>query len=247
MTMENKLPTDQPIVSVDNLTRTFVDDAGAFDVLKSASFAIARAEMVALAGVSGAGKTTLLQILGGLDKPTAGHVSVGGKRLDSLKTEELARFRREYIGFVFQFHHLLPEFTALENVIMPGLIMRKSKGACVHRGRELLAIVGLQRRLSHYPSELSGGERQRVALARALFNEPALVLADEPTGNLDSENSRQLLELFYKANEKLEQTFLIATHNERLARSMNRTIYIKDGKILGDDTVQVSEGPAEIG
>jgi lipoprotein-releasing system ATP-binding protein len=224
-----------PIVSVRDLTRTFVDDAGAFDVLKQASFTIDQGEMVALAGVSGAGKTTLLQILGGLDKPSAGAVEIGGKRLDTLRSEELARFRRDYIGFVFQFHHLLPEFTAIENVIMPGLILRRSRAACMARGRELMGLVGLERRLNHYPSELSGGERQRAALARALFNEPALVLADEPTGNLDSDNSKQLLHLLRKANQRLGQTFLIATHNERLARSLNRTIYIQDGKIVRGD------------
>ncbi len=220
------------MVDVDNLTKTFVDEAGAFDVFRNASFKIDKGEMVSLIGASGAGKTTLLQILGGLDRPSAGAVRVDGKDLGALRPGELAVFRNFSIGFVFQFHHLLPDFTALENVIMPGMISGKTKEQCFTRAKELLDLLGLGRQGTHFPSELSGGERQRVALARSLFNEPALILADEPTGNLDKENGRILLELFKKANRELRQTFLVATHNPDLAQGMHREIYIEGGTIL---------------
>jgi lipoprotein-releasing system ATP-binding protein len=211
--------------------KTFTDEAGDFNVLKGVTFSITEGETVALIGVSGAGKTTLLQILGGLDKATEGTVEVGGRDINKLSATGLSHFRSQFIGFVFQFHHLLPDFTAVENVCIPGMIRGKAKKECVPRARELLSIMGLDRQMHHYPAELSGGERQRVALARALFNDPALVLADEPTGNLDGENTRQLLELFRKANRKLKQTFLVATHNERLAEGMDRRLYIEDGLI----------------
>jgi lipoprotein-releasing system ATP-binding protein len=220
------------MVEVTHCTKTFVDEAGAFDVLKEATFTIEKGEMVSLIGVSGAGKTTLLQVLGGLDRPTSGTVIVAGKNLSGLSAGELAKFRNMSIGFVFQFHHLLPDFTALENVIIPGMIAGKPKHHCISRAKELLALLGLDRQATHFPSELSGGERQRVALARSLFNEPALILADEPTGNLDRENGRLLLELFKKANKELHQTFLVATHNPDLAQGMHREIYIEDGKIV---------------
>jgi len=223
------------MVDVKNLSKRFTDDAGSFDVLKDATFSVEAGEMVALVGISGAGKTTLLQILGGLDKCDGGSVCVGGKNLDKLGANELALYRNRHIGFVFQFHHLLPDFTAIENVLIPGLIMGKSKAECVKRASELLGIFDLSRRLSHYPTELSGGERQRVALARAMFNEPALVLADEPTGSLDRSNGERLLELFEKANKELRQTFLIATHNSRLSLGMNRVLYIEDGRIVSTD------------
>jgi lipoprotein-releasing system ATP-binding protein len=221
-----------PMVDVSNLTKTFVDEAGAFDVIRDASFTIEKGEMVSLVGVSGAGKTTLLQLLGGLDRPTSGSVCVAGKNLSGVSGSELARFRNMSIGFVFQFHHLLPDFTAIENVIIPGLIAGKGKKQCFTRATELLELLGLDRQSTHFPSELSGGERQRVALARSLFNEPALILADEPTGNLDRENGRILLDLFKKTNSELHQTFLVATHNQDLSQGMHRAIYIEGGKIL---------------
>lgn len=221
------------MVAVKNLTKTFTDDAGSFDVLKEASFSINKGEMVALVGVSGAGKTTLLQILGGLDSISSGNVVVDGKELSRMSSNGMARFRRESIGFVFQFHHLLPDFTAIENVVIPGMIRGKKREQCVQRAAELLSIMGLERRLKHYPSELSGGERQRVALARALFNKPALILADEPTGNLDTQNGRLLIELFKRTNSELNQTYLVASHNESLSKEMHRAIYIEDGKIIG--------------
>ena len=220
------------MVEVNNLTKTFIDDAGPLHVLKDTSFRIEKGEMVALIGVSGAGKTTLLQILGGLDRASAGKVIVDGKELNRMKVNDLALFRLKSIGFVFQFHHLLPDFTALENVIIPGLLRKERRSTCIKRAKELLSIMGLERQAHHYPSELSGGERQRAALARALFNEPALVLADEPTGNIDKENSRQLMELFHKTNKELNQTYLVATHNETLSDNMHRTVFIEDGKII---------------
>jgi lipoprotein-releasing system ATP-binding protein len=226
---------NEEMVTVKSLTKTFVDDGGAFDVIKDASFSINKGEMVSLIGVSGAGKTTLLQILGGLDNATSGIIEIGGKAISGMPRAELAMFRNKQIGFVFQFHHLLPDFTAIENVILPGLISGKSKEECLPRGRELLGIFNLDKRTKHYPAELSGGERQRIALARALYNEPALVLADEPTGNLDRENSRILLELFIKANVELNQTFLVATHNPELSGGMRRNLYMEDGKIISHD------------
>jgi len=230
----------ETMVSVENLTKTFRDEAGAFNVINEASFFINKGEMISLVGVSGAGKTTLLQILGGLDKATSGTICIAGSTINAMTADKLAIFRNQCIGFVFQFHHLLPDFTALENVIMPGLISGKSKEACLPYARELLGLFKIDRQATHFPSELSGGERQRVALARALFNKPALVLADEPTGNLDRENSAILLELIIKANKELNQTFLVATHNPELSRGMQRTIYIEDGKIVSKDISHAS-------
>lgn len=220
------------MVKVTELTKTFYDEAGPIEVLRGATFSIKKGEMVALLGMSGAGKTTLLQILGGIDTYTSGSVEIDGKEIGKMRPLDLSRFRGQHIGFVFQFHHLLPDFTALENVCIPGMIIGKTKKQCEGRAKELLSTMGLERRFTHFPSELSGGERQRVALARALYNEPALVLADEPTGNLDTQNSRHLMNLMYKANKELKQTFLIATHNEHLHENMQRTICIEDGKII---------------
>jgi lipoprotein-releasing system ATP-binding protein len=226
---------NEAMVTVEHLKKTFKDERGAFDVIKDASFTINKGEMVSLVGVSGAGKTTLLQILGGLDKPNAGSIRIGGNAIDRMSDRMLAKFRNEGIGFVFQFHHLLPDFTAIENVIIPGLIRGKTTEECLPRAHELLAVFNLESRETHFPSELSGGERQRVALARALYNEPALVLADEPTGNLDRENTRILIDLFLKANRELKQTFLVATHNPDLTKGMQRTLHLEDGMILSRD------------
>jgi len=219
------------MVKVKSLNKIFYDKAGPIHVLCDADLSINKGEIVALIGRSGAGKTTLLQILGGIDSYTSGNVVINGREINSMSPVELSQFRGKYIGFVFQFHHLLPDFTALENIFIPGLIIRRKKKALIGRAKELLSIMGLEKRFSHFPSELSGGERQRVALARALFNEPALILADEPTGNLDTENSEVLMKLIKKANTELNQTFLIATHNEHFSEKMNRKIFIEDGKI----------------
>jgi len=224
----------EQMVCVENLRKTFTDDAGAFDVLKDVSFTVNRGDMIALVGISGAGKTTLLQILGGLDRFDGGAVSVLGNDLKSMTPKKLAAFRNQHIGFVFQFHHLLPDFTAIENVIIPGLIAGKNRADCEKRGMELLDIFGLSNRKGHFPAELSGGERQRVALARALFNDPALILADEPTGNLDKKNGEHLLEYFKKANMSLHQTFLIATHNAQLTNGLNRVLFLEDGSMASE-------------
>jgi lipoprotein-releasing system ATP-binding protein len=231
------------IVNVEHLRKSFTDDEGVIDVLKDVCFTVNRGEMVALVGISGAGKTTLLQILGGLDNFNQGSVSVLGYDLKSMTAKRLAAFRNQHIGFVFQFHHLLPDFTALENTMIPGLIAGKSADACKKRGIELLDIFGLAARKSHFPTELSGGERQRVALARALFNDPAFVLADEPTGNLDKKNGEYLLEYFKKANKELNQTFIIATHNAQLTNGLNRALFLEDGIMAKDkcDNFTVTE------
>lgn len=220
------------MVKVTELTKVFHDDFGPINVLEKTTFSIAKGEMVALLGRSGAGKTTLLQILGGLDSYTSGTVEISGRDVGTMKPAELSQFRGHHIGFVFQFHHLLPDFTALENVMIPGMVVKKTRDQCVAHAQELLAIMGLKNRTTHFPSELSGGERQRVALARALFNKPALVLADEPTGNLDTHNSQYLLDLIFKTNKELDQTYLIATHSEQLAQKMQRCIFIEDGKVI---------------
>ncbi len=222
------------MVRVKDLTKTFYDDAGPINVLKDTSFSVKKGEIVKLVGMSGAGKTTLLHILGGLESYTSGKVEVNGREIGAMKPHELSRFRGKSIGFVFQFHYLLPDFTALENVVIPGMIVGKAKRQCISKAKELLSIMGLDNRITHFPSELSGGERQRVALARALFNEPALILADEPTGNLDNKNSGNLINLINKTNKELNQTFLIATHNEHLTESMHRTLLLEDGKVISN-------------
>ncbi|MBD3322463.1 MAG: ATP-binding cassette domain-containing protein, partial [Chitinivibrionales bacterium] len=195
------------MIQATHITKKFYDDAGELEVIRDASFMVGKGGMTALVGVSGAGKTTLLQIIGGLDTPTSGSIEIAGKAISSMNARELASFRSSEIGFVFQFHHLLPDFTALENILIPGMIRGRTKKECTPRAADLLDIMGLSRQATHFPSELSGGERQRIALARALFNDPAIVLADEPTGNLDSRNSELLLELFCKTNSELDQTY----------------------------------------
>ena len=222
----------EPMVEVKGVRKTFVDDSGEFEVLKDTTLTIGKGEMVALIGTSGAGKTTLLQILGGLDRATSGTVVINGKDLSKMSKQELAIFRNTQIGFVFQFHHLLPDFTAIENIIIPGLINGKNRPECLKKAKGLLEILGLGARNNHFPTELSGGERQRVALARALFNDPGLILADEPTGNLDNANGELLLELIKKANKELNQTFLIATHNAQLTEGMNRILFLEDGRMV---------------
>ncbi|MBK7383150.1 MAG: ABC transporter ATP-binding protein [Flavobacteriales bacterium] len=202
---------------------------GDLEVLKGVDLNVAKGEVVSIVGASGAGKTTLLQIIGTLDNADSGSLVIGGKDISSLRSNALSAFRNKHIGFVFQFHHLLPEFTALENVMMPGLIAGQSRSACVPRAEELLTRLNVIARKEHKPGQLSGGEQQRVAVARALFNNPDVVLADEPSGNLDSAHAKELHQLFFDLRKELGQTFVIVTHNEELADMADRKLVMKDG------------------
>jgi len=201
-------------------------------VLKGVNLGITKGEIVSIVGASGAGKTTLLQIIGTLDKADKGELIIKGTSIKELNSKSLAKFRNENIGFVFQFHQLLPEFTAIENICIPAFIAKKSKKEAEKDALELLDFLGLSERANHKPSELSGGEQQRVAVARALINKPAVVFADEPSGNLDSANARELHDLFFKLRDQFQQTFVIVTHNEELANMADRKLTISDGVIV---------------
>lgn len=216
------------MISAKNIRKKY----GNLEVLKGVSLEIHKGEIVCIVGKSGAGKSTLLHILGTLDKPDEGEVRYNDLRIDQLKDSKLSAFRNKHIGFVFQFHHLLPEFNALENVCMPAYILKTPRKQAEQRAKELLDYLGLSNRLTHKPSELSGGEQQRVAVARALMNQPDVVFADEPSGNLDSQNSKELHELFLKLRQEFHQTFVIVTHNPELAALANRTIRMEDGLII---------------
>ncbi len=205
---------------------------GTVEVLKGVDLDINQGEVVAIAGPSGSGKSTLLHILGTLDKADAGTVTMNHTRIDSLSGKKLAAFRNKHIGFVFQFHHLLPEFSAVENVCIPGWLAGRPKSEVRKEAGELLTMLGLSHRTDNKPNQLSGGEQQRVAVARALINKPSIIFADEPTGNLDSANAQELHQLFFDLRKQFNQTFLIVTHNEELARSSDRVLYMKDGKIV---------------
>lgn len=205
---------------------------GALEVLKNVSLEIKKGEIISIVGASGAGKTTLLHILGTLDKPNMGELKMNEQIVSSLSAKKLAEFRNKNIGFVFQFHHLLPEFTALENVCIPAFIAGTSKSEAEKKATELLTFLGVAERMNHKPSELSGGEQQRVAVARALINNPSVVLADEPSGNLDSSTAKDLHQLFFTLREKFNQTFVIVTHNEELANMADRKLVMKDGNII---------------
>ncbi len=215
------------MIELRNITKSF----GQLQVLKGINLDIRQGEVVSIVGPSGAGKTTLLQIMGTLDDADSGEITIDGHRLNGMSQRELARFRNEHIGFVFQFHQLLPEFTALENVMIPALIANKPSRETRRRAGELLDMMGLSLRAGHKPAELSGGEQQRVAVARALINQPSVILADEPSGSLDSKNKAELHQLFFDLREKLGQTFVIVTHDERLAQLTDRTIHMRDGEI----------------
>ncbi|MFN2457402.1 MAG: ABC transporter ATP-binding protein [Chitinophagaceae bacterium] len=206
---------------------------GTVEVLKGVDIAISNGEIVSIVGSSGAGKSTLLHILGTLDKADKGEVYLHNERISELKGNQLSAFRNKHIGFVFQFHHLLPEFTALENVCIPGWIANSKRNKINQRAEELLTLLGLQERLHHKPNALSGGEQQRVAVARSLINTPDIVFADEPTGNLDSANAKELHHLFFDLRKQFSQTFLIVTHNEELAKLSDRVVHMRDGKIVG--------------
>ncbi|MDY3062601.1 MAG: ABC transporter ATP-binding protein [Bacteroidaceae bacterium] len=218
------------MISVRGITKRF----GNLAVLRGIDLDIYKGEVVSIVGPSGAGKTTLLQIMGLLDLPTSGSVVIDGRDVTKLKQKELAEVRNRRIGFVFQFHQLLAEFTALENVMLPALIGGVSRKQARARAEELLEMLGLAQRANHKPSELSGGENQRVAVARSLVNNPSIVLADEPSGSLDTKNKEELHRLFFELREKLGQTFVIVTHDEQLASLTDRTIHLKDGMIVAD-------------
>ena len=219
------------MIDIKNITKSF----GNLQVLKDINLHINKGEVVSIVGPSGAGKTTLLQIIGTLDKPDSGTICLDGIDVNKLSTRKLSDFRNQHIGFVFQFHQLLPEFTALENIMIPAYIAGKSNSEAKQRALELLEFMGLSDRANHKPAELSGGEKQRVAVARALVNKPAVILADDPSGSLDSKNKAELHQLFFDLRDKFGQTFVIVTHDEGLAAITDRTIHMKDGEILGDE------------
>jgi lipoprotein-releasing system ATP-binding protein len=223
------------LVVAQGVRKHFIHEGNLVEVLKGVDLVIEKGEMVCVVGASGAGKSTLLHLLGTLDLPTSGKIICEGRDVTKLSSKQLAAFRNDRIGFVFQFHHLLPEFTALENVMMPGLVRGKKRGPLAKRARALLEEVGLGHRLTHRPGELSGGEQQRVALARAIVMEPALVLADEPTGNLDSATSDAIHRLFFDLNAKRGTTFLIVTHSRELASRMPRVVSMLDGVVDTDE------------
>ena len=216
------------MIQLSGITKSF----GALQVLRGVDLCVNKGEMVSIVGPSGAGKTTLLQIMGTLDRSDSGRILLNGTDVSLLKEKELAAFRNQQIGFVFQFHQLLPEFTALENVMIPAFIRGDGGGKAKTRALELLQMLGLADRAGHKPAEMSGGEKQRVAVARALMNHPCVVLADEPSGSLDTQNKEELHRLFFDLRDKLEQTFVIVTHDESLAVQTDRTIHMVDGLIV---------------
>lgn len=216
------------MIKLTDITKKF----GSLSVLKGISLEVGKGEVVSIVGPSGAGKTTLLQIMGTLDSPDSGSVCIGDVDVTKLRSASLAKFRNSNIGFVFQFHQLLPEFTAIENIMIPAFIAGKSKGEAEKRASELLSFLGLTDRAGHKPSQLSGGEKQRIAVARALVNNPMVVLADEPSGSLDTKNKEELHSLFFNLRDTFGQTFVIVTHDENLASVTDRTIHLNDGLIV---------------
>ena len=222
------------MIEIKNIHKSY----GSLEVLKGIDAVIEQGEIVSIVGASGAGKTTLLQTVGTLDKPDCGEILYDGRRVDNLPDREMARFRNGNIGFVFQFHQLLPEFTALENVMIPALIGGENQSDAEQEAKRILDFLSLSDRLGHKPAQLSGGEKQRVAVARALINRPSVILADEPSGSLDSKNKIELHKLFFDLRDEFEQTFVIVTHDETLARMTDRTLFMKDGSIVSPASVE---------
>ena len=222
------------MIEIKNIHKSY----GSLEVLKGIDAVIEQGEIVSIVGASGAGKTTLLQIVGTLDKPDCGEILYDGRRVDNLPDREMARFRNGNIGFVFQFHQLVPEFTALENVMIPALIGGENQSDAEQEAKRILDFLSLSDRLGHKPAQLSGGEKQRVAVARALINRPSVILADEPSGSLDSKNKIELHKLFFDLRDEFEQTFVIVTHDETLARMTDRTLFMKDGSIVSPASVE---------
>ena len=222
------------MIEIKNIHKSY----GSLEVLKGIDAVIEQGEIVSVVGASGAGKTTLLQIVGTLDKPDCGEILYDGRRVDNLPDREMARFRNGNIGFVFQFHQLLPEFTALENVMIPALIGGKNQSDAEQEAKRILDFLSLSNRLGHKPAQLSGGEKQRVAVARALINRPSVILAEEPSGSLDSKNKIELHKLFFDLRDEFKQTFVIVTHDETLARMTDRTLFMKDGSIVSPASVE---------
>ena len=222
------------MIEIKNIHKSY----GSLEVLKGIDAVIEQGEIVSIVGASGAGKTTLLQIVGTLDKPDYGEILYDGRRVDNLPDREMARFRNGNIGFVFQFHQLLPEFTALENVMIPALIGGEKQSDAEQEAKRILDFLSLSDRLGHKPAQLSGGENQRVAVARALINRPSVILADEPSGSLDSKNKIELHKLFFDLRDEFKQTFVIVTHDETLARMTDRTLFMKDGSIVSPASVE---------
>lgn len=221
------------MITVEGITKSF----GSLKVLKGIDLHVEKGEIISIVGASGAGKTTLLQIIGTLDKADSGTVYINNENLSKLNDSRLSDFRNKNIGFVFQFHQLLPEFTALENVMIPALIAKTKESQAKSKAKELLDMLGLADRIEHKPNELSGGEKQRVAVARSLINNPAVILADEPSGSLDTENKEELHQLFFKLRDTLGQTFVIVTHDEHLASITDRTVHMRDGLIINNEPV----------
>jgi len=218
----------QEILKAGDIFKTY----GKVDVLKGIDFSVLKGEVVSIVGASGAGKSTLLHVLGSLDKPDEGWVKINDQEISSMNDKTLSAFRNQHIGFIFQFHNLLPEFTAVENVLLPAMIGKKYIKEAEARAKELLSFLGLSHRFSHYPNQLSGGEQQRVAVARSLINAPLIVFADEPSGNLDTHNAEELHQLFFDLRKKFNQTFVIVTHNEKLADLSDRKVVMQDGVII---------------